>query len=76
MVVNYRDKRGPSAATLEHHLNMAIDPPNFSLHTTFKGRIEKFSAPFLVKLRTVSSMATVPYKGTCHESHVLAPFLE
>jgi hypothetical protein len=34
-----------------------------------KGFIEKFSAPFLAKLRTVSSIAAVPYKGnTVHMS--------
>jgi hypothetical protein len=57
MAANYRDKRGPGAATLGHHpnINIALDPPNFSLHTTFKGRIEKFSTLFIAKLRTVSS---------------------
>jgi hypothetical protein len=41
MAANYRDKRGPSAATPEHHPNIYINlgPPNFSLPTTFKGTL-------------------------------------
>ncbi len=60
MAAQSSDKRSPSATTAEHYLNFftIIDPPNFSLHTTFNNRAQMLGIIYIYTLSIFVPKAT------------------